>query len=898
MSLPEQPTGEGANLPPPSTSSPPSATTTPVQLTATVIITPSPSDATNAENSNVAKSPPKEPIREKPALNQFGSQNSAADNAQSIPAEAPNPGSTAAVISEPSESMDITNPLVASTASQLAAVATDALPSVLSIAKQNDPTVVVEDLDVTTTEIAVTNPSEKVTSPVSTPATNIADVSAPQSFSPTNAQHQSENENAPLVNSATAEALGTDPVDTNPPDPQDMDIQGQDPAPTNKTSPTSGDIVPEISVVREASINAEVVPPGEDSEMKDVEPSNEEKQKGKCDDVGLNQNTDDPSSLGASGETPGQENVQQDGNVALDNEWSISFSTENTTFKPQVDSVPESEKTSEEKSADQNRPDSGTGTEGAKSLSGADPTAVETSGTTLPEKPAESTSNSAARENNQTEPEALFRNQANNAEPEEGNLNIDIDDINKGGSEITSDDADLATKTDAASDVVKTVPAPNKNIPNDANVTTKTDMTGTAEGTTATVVVVAAAITEKDLAPATLKDANDGDVDMADVEGPNPPKDNHQNDPENPPNDPASEKQPARDDDIIAIEEDEIRVAKSQTKASTATNEPATGTGLAGNNGSDSIEGLGSARTSARRVSRTFTAARTTRSGRSLGNGAMRSNTPVKSVSNVAAKGAVAKSLGSGTPVRSTRASAAGGSGAPSSLPPAEAGSGKTRGASGKALRTAPTDPANKNTSVETHLRKELRAANAVIMSQADQIEELTRALQEERINVADIADSFRSETNYSQQLSRLVRVFRELNVSLPSLTGPDWNARSVAQAVRTSIKAQLADSAEWTPAAEQRAFNLLRILLGAKVIQPGDDGANTIKLAIENEDLKREIAFWLCWDDTNVRYTRIHMDVPEIAAPEFASEVSIDFDARQGPHFLFQLLSSLFYRT
>lgn len=315
---------------------------------------------------------------------------------------------------------------------------------------------------------------------------------------------------------------------------------------------------------------------------------------------------------------------------------------------------------------------------------------------------------------------------------------------------------------------------------------------------------------------------------------------------------------------------------------------------------SEQLDGRSSARANTRRASKITTPGRMTRSGRQLGNGAVRSSVAGKDPAD-GEKGTVGK-VGS-APARSTRASTAGkplrvqmqGPSNPTEMETGVA----SQLASARVAKAANTGraPAD-NMSVEARLRKELQAAKALIEAQEDQIEELTQTLQEERTHLSDLIDAVRTKAEYSHQVARLVRVFRELNVRLPPLNEADWDARAVAQAVRDTIKLQLANSGEWSPAAEQRAYDLIRILLGARTIQPGEEGVNTIKLSMRNDDLDRDMSFWLHWNDTNVRYTRIHMNVPEVAAPEFASEVSIDFDVRQGPHFLFQLLSALFHQS
>lgn len=886
MSSSDQPADEGTSQPVAAASAPQPLTSTSVQLSATVIITSSQQETTDdAQTADVGKALPEESDNQKPVLRQPPSEDFGANNPQLSP-EAANPcSSTAPVVIEPPESTEINNTLDTSkiavselAVSELAAVVSDAPSSVLPIPNESDPIVLVEDLDITTTEIAAVKPSDKVTSPVPAPVTNTTDPTAAQSPSPSAAQNTGPSEDAPSpVNSAPVQALKAGSADPAPSNLEGSETQDPNRVQEGTTTPTSKESAPEIS---EASgkTTIDTIVNREDSEMKDIEPSRdiepskEDDQLAKTNETDLAGNFKDPFSAETPGNTMGEEETMGKDDSGPDNDWSLSFSNDHIAFQSQTDSNPKMGKSSDEKPSEENQsePEPKSGTEAFGGQTDANPTAVKALEVVSSVEASKGAADVAVREDIQIDPKALPENHSNNIESAKGDSNLDADGTQREETkELGTSDGDAMTKMDATGDV---------------------------ENAAVTVNLVEATVVEKESAPTAPKDLDDGDVDMADAEATASPIKDVQKGAGSSSNEPVPEKPPT-DDDIIAVDEVEIHVSNSQEKGPTV----ATGTNAAvetvNNESSKNIERQGSARTNARRISRSPPAARTTRSGRSLGNGAMRSNTPVKEVPSPAVKVGIMKS--GNAPARSTRASTAGASVAPGLVTQIEAGSAtKTRGSSARASRITGADPPGNSTSVEARLRRELKAAEALIVGQAEQIEELTRSLHEERINVADMTDAFRSETNYSQQLSRLVRVFRELNVALPSLTGPDWNARSVAQAVRNSIKSQLADSAEWTPAAEQRAFDLLRILLGAKVIQPSDDGGNTIKLVMKNEELKREIAFWLFWNDTNVRYTRIHMDVPEIAAPEFASEVSIDFDVRQGPHFLFQLLSSLFHQS
>lgn len=869
MSSSEQPTDMGISAPPGGTPAPPPPQPAPVELSATVIIAPASPEPANLPMTDAENSQPEPTAPEASSLHQSTSEKPDTAILQ-FASDAPNIGTTVTpVIVEPAESMEITNPLDAAqvAASELAAVASDVLPSVLPIANPGDPSVVVQDLDIVTTEIVATKPSDKLTSPDPPAESDAVDPNAAQSQNPSDHQTTTQSGDAPsAMLSEPAQDPKTDPVESVPSEREGLETQDQglrSEAAVNLDSaePTIG-----VSSVDVMMSSTTASAPEDDSKMKDIEQSKDDEQSEKVTEKEAPANPENDPVSEPSVKPEGKEKAVEDDEAAMENEWSFSFSNEESRSRPlPTQNLSEAKEQSEVVQREEKF-----AVESVEVQPAVESIDAEALAATPPSKDLEFADKSVVHGKDQIRSETL---PPSNAEPAKNDLNINADSASgQGTNEIESNESDK----------------------------TKNNPPAIEEATIVTEIVIDATTVEKDLTPTAPENANDGDVDMADAERSALPVDDNKKGTDVLVTKGVSEKASADDNEIAAVDDDEIRVSTPVAKKATK-GTAVTGAKSGGESGSnvhaDSAERPGSARTSARRASRTSAAARMTRSGRSLGNGSVRPSASGKDAADTGGKTGVSKT--GGAPGRSTRASMAGASGAPNTLPQAEIGSAaKVRGASVKASRAVGAGPSEKDVSVEARLKRELEAASALIMAQAEQIEELTRSLQEERINVSDMTDSHRAELNYSQQLSRLVRVFRELNVALPPLTGSDWNARSVAQAVRNSIKTELADSGEWTPAAEQRAFELLRILLGAKVIQPGEDGANTIKLAMRNEDLQREISFWLFWNDTNVRYTRIHMDVPEIAAPEFASEVSIDFDVRQGPHFLFQLLSSLFHQS
>lgn len=196
---------------------------------------------------------------------------------------------------------------------------------------------------------------------------------------------------------------------------------------------------------------------------------------------------------------------------------------------------------------------------------------------------------------------------------------------------------------------------------------------------------------------------------------------------------------------------------------------------------------------------------------------------------------------------------------------------------------------------VERNLRQQLAASQALVEALTKENEEMAQSLEQERNRLNDLADQVRSEATYSHQVSRLVRVFRELDVDLPPLDLDDWNARRVADQVRDVIGdgvRAMDESIQFNSALE-----CLRLILGAAEVVPSSR-PNTFKFILRNDMLKREMSFWLSWTETTFTYTKINIDIPEKDAPEFLSEQSIDFDVRQGPNFLLQVLGCVFHQS
>lgn len=196
--------------------------------------------------------------------------------------------------------------------------------------------------------------------------------------------------------------------------------------------------------------------------------------------------------------------------------------------------------------------------------------------------------------------------------------------------------------------------------------------------------------------------------------------------------------------------------------------------------------------------------------------------------------------------------------------------------------------------SVEGELRIQLLAAHELIAAQSEELEELTQALSQERILVRDYADAMRAHADYAQQNSRLVRVFRALNVPLPDLTGEEFDADAVVLSVRNRMLEE--DELNLNEATQlcKTVTDCFQILTGAREMVPGDS-ANTMKLVFHNDNLERDMSFWLQWDNSNVTYRQISMNIPSETKPSFVTEGIIHFNVTQGPNFLLQILNSMY---
>lgn len=212
-----------------------------------------------------------------------------------------------------------------------------------------------------------------------------------------------------------------------------------------------------------------------------------------------------------------------------------------------------------------------------------------------------------------------------------------------------------------------------------------------------------------------------------------------------------------------------------------------------------------------------------------------------------------------------------------------------------RATTTTTTTASDATSAVEQALREQLKKSETLIASLTEQNEHLSVALDQERSHISEFSRRARSDASYSKQLSRLVRVFRELNVNLPSLDSEQWDAARIAQGVHAYIADSVRDSDD-SAVDYNTALELMRLLFGAAEISTSEQ-PNCFKFVLRNAILQREMSFWLSWTDTTFTYTRINMDIPEKDAPEFWPEDSIEFDVRQGPNFLLQVLGSLFHQ-
>lgn len=198
--------------------------------------------------------------------------------------------------------------------------------------------------------------------------------------------------------------------------------------------------------------------------------------------------------------------------------------------------------------------------------------------------------------------------------------------------------------------------------------------------------------------------------------------------------------------------------------------------------------------------------------------------------------------------------------------------------------------------SVEFALRKKLAETDAVIRSLSAEVDSLREVVLQERMLVADANDQKRSQKEYAHKVSKLVRVFRALNVQVPSLDDPNFDAEGLAQLVRQRIQAEVAQTYQPNDRSGEAKgiLEMLKIILGASEIVMGDK-PNSFKFVLKNEVLDRHMSFWLRWTDANVSYHAIDMRIPETYLPQFAKETDIDFVVAQGPNFFLEIVSSMF---
>lgn len=196
------------------------------------------------------------------------------------------------------------------------------------------------------------------------------------------------------------------------------------------------------------------------------------------------------------------------------------------------------------------------------------------------------------------------------------------------------------------------------------------------------------------------------------------------------------------------------------------------------------------------------------------------------------------------------------------------------------------------NSQVEDSLRHQLKLSEDLIAQLTKQNDELTKALEQERSHVTDLEDQLRSEAAYSHQVSRLNRVFRDLDVQLPSIDEEVWDSRLIAEGIRQQIAGR--DLEKIQEYGETTTLECIKLLFGNAEIEL-TDADNTMRFLFRNSELKRELAFWLSWNEKTFTYTKIKMEIPEKDLPLFWPEERIEFEVRQGPKFIIQALGSVF---
>lgn len=197
-----------------------------------------------------------------------------------------------------------------------------------------------------------------------------------------------------------------------------------------------------------------------------------------------------------------------------------------------------------------------------------------------------------------------------------------------------------------------------------------------------------------------------------------------------------------------------------------------------------------------------------------------------------------------------------------------------------------------RNSQVELSLRQQLKQSEQLISLLTKQNDELTKALEQERSHITDLEDQLRSGAAYSHQVSRLNRVFRDLGVQLPSIDEEVWDSRLIAESIRQQfVERDLEKIQEY---GEITTLECIKLLFGNAEVELTDKD-NTMRFVFKNNELKRELAFWLSWNDKTFTYTKIKMEIPEKDLPLFWPEERIEFEVRQGPKFIIQALGSVF---
>lgn len=204
-----------------------------------------------------------------------------------------------------------------------------------------------------------------------------------------------------------------------------------------------------------------------------------------------------------------------------------------------------------------------------------------------------------------------------------------------------------------------------------------------------------------------------------------------------------------------------------------------------------------------------------------------------------------------------------------------------------------PTPLHAENAAVERALRDQVAHAESLVLVLDAENRQLNQALAKERAEAAELRVQLRARLDFSEKLSRLISVFRALNIQVPPDLDANFDHDAMAQTVRQAILNACSPPDHPNNAGLDCLRDCLRFLVGASEVELTDE-PNKVKFVFDSKETGRKIAFWLTWNDHKMEYSKIEMTLDNESKPSFADEQNIEFDLSQAPIFLVQILGSL----